>query len=172
MNQKGGDLMAEKKQRGQKRRLKALLEGIERIMPFGSTDARYECFSVPSSPFISSPKTSGKVKTVFCRAWLKKAEEIAEKTPEELSFCRVVALINECDLWRSQIIVFYDQAYFEEFWKRDCAEQQWAPMKKESRSFIKERFIATNLKETGYRETVLDDGILKRSILWFYSKEC
>ena len=164
--------MAEKKQRGQKRKLKALLKNISSITPFMNTSARYEHFHVPCSPFLSSSKTSGKVKTAFCSAWLKKAEEIAEKTPAELSFCKVVALINERDLWCSQIIIFYNQAYFEEFWERDCEEQRWIPMEKQMYSFIKGRGISTLLKEKGYTETVLDDGVLKKSNLWFYSKEC
>ncbi len=164
--------MAEKKQRGQKRKLKALLKNISNITPFMKTSARYEHFHAPCSPFISSPKTSGKVKTAFCRAWLKKAEEITKNVPKELSFCKVVAFIDERDLWCSQIIIFYDPTYFEEFWKRDHIKQRWIPMDNQTYSFIKARGISTPLKEEGYTKTILDNGILKKSSLWFYSKEC
>ena len=101
--------MKYKKERGQSRKLKTLIDNIHLIVPFENTDIRYEHFHVPSGPFISSPKTSGKVKTAFCKVWLQKAEEILKQKPSNLPFCKVVAIINEGDLWDSQIVIFYDK---------------------------------------------------------------
>ena len=108
--------MKYKKERGQSRKLKTLIDNIHLIVPFENTDIRYEHFHVPSGPFISSPKTSGKVKTAFCKVWLQKAEEILKQKPSNLPFCKVVAIINEGDLWESQIVIFYDKKYYESFW--------------------------------------------------------
>ena len=59
--------MKYKKERGQSRKLKTLIDNIHLIVPFENTDIRYEHFHVSSGSFISSPKTSGKVKTAFCK---------------------------------------------------------------------------------------------------------
>jgi putative nucleotidyltransferase with HDIG domain len=103
--------MKYKKQRGQKRKLTALIRNIYQIKPFQDTNCQYEHFHVPCSQFISSPKTYGRIKTQFCKAWLDKTAEIMEQKPDCLSFCKVVAVIDEFDLWESQIIIFYDKKY-------------------------------------------------------------
>jgi hypothetical protein len=68
-----------KKERGQSRKLKTLIDNIHQFVPFENTDARYEHFHVPSGQFISSPKTSRKIKTAFCKAWIQKTEEFLER---------------------------------------------------------------------------------------------
>lgn len=161
--------MKHKKQRGQKRKLKALLDNINQFSPFQETTDKYEKFLVPSDRFISSPKTYGKVKTAFCKAWLKKTAEIMEQKPEDLPFCKVVAVINAFDLWESQIIIFYDKDYYDCFWLRDSIEQTWKPIDEQrGLSFHKAHHIKTNLKEKGYFETIVDSDFIKKGILWFY----
>ena len=160
--------MRYKKQRGQKRKLKALLNNINQICPFQNTDCQYEHFHVPSGQFISSPKTRGKIKTAFCKAWLDKTAEIIEQKPSGLPFCRVVALIDEVDLWESQIIIFYDKNYYDSFWSRDSVEQTWVPIVKQGMSFIQCRHIDTSLKEKGYYETIIDLDFIHKTRLWFY----
>ena len=88
-------IMKYKKERGQKRKVKALLNNINQIYPFQNTDCKCEHFYVPSGQFISSPKTRGEIKTAFCKAWLDKTIEIIEQKPCGLSFCRVVAFIAQ-----------------------------------------------------------------------------
>lgn len=160
--------MKYKKQRGQKRKLESLLNAINQITPFQNTETSYEHFHVPCSQFISSPKTSGKIKTAFCKAWLKKTEEITNQKPPSLHFCKVVALLNPDNLWESQIIVFYDQSYYDSFWTRDTAEQSWISIEDREISFVRERHIETSLKERGYLETISESDFYKESILWFY----
>ncbi len=160
--------MQHKKQRGQKRKLKALCNDINQINPFQNMDYQYEHFHVPCSQFISSPKTSSKIKTAFCKAWLDKTAEIANKKPSELSFCKVVAVIDESDFWNSQIIIFYDKNYYKSFWLRESTEQTWKPLNKQDRSFIIERHIESNLEEKGYCEIIIDSNFTYKTILWFY----
>lgn len=160
--------MRYKKQRGQKRKLKALHNNINQIQPFQNTDYQYEHFHVPSGQFISSPKTSGKIKTAFCKAWLDKTAEIIEQKPCGLSFCKVVAVIDEINLWNSQIIIFYDENYYNSFWLRDSIEQTWDPIEKQCMSFIQKRHIESSLKEKGYYETITDLDFTHKTVLWFY----
>ena len=160
--------MKYKKQRGQKRKLNALLNNIEQVSPYKNTACQYECFRVPSDQFISSPKTYGRIKTQFCRAWLDKTAEIVNQKPKHLSFCKVVAVIDEFDLWNSQIIVFYDKNYYDSFWERTSGEQIWQPISKKGKSFIKERNISSTLTEKGYVEIINDVDYSHETKLWFY----
>ena len=160
--------MKYKKQRGQRRKLNTLLRNIYQIQPFQNTDCQYEHFHVPCSQFISSPKTYGMIKTKFCKAWLAKTAEIMEQKPNHLPFCKVVAVIDEFDLWESQIIIFYDKKYYNSFWSRTSGEQTWKPIEKQSHSFIQERHIESSLKEKGYLEIIDDFECSRKTTLWFY----
>ena len=157
-----------KKQRGQKRKLKALQNNIKQLCPFQNTDCKYEHFHVPCSQFISSPKTSRKIKTKFCKVWLDKTAEIIEQKPCNLSFCKVVAVIDEVDFWNSQIIIFYDESYYNSFWLRNSNEQTWNPISNQDKSFVQDRHIVTCLKEKGYYEKIIDEGFTYKTTLWFY----
>ncbi len=157
-----------KKQRGQKRKLKILLDNINQIVPFMNQSLQYENFYVPCDQFISSSKTSGKIKTAFCKAWIEKAERIIEEKPKELSFCKVIAVIDTKELWKSQIIIFYDKEYYDSFWNRNTEDQAWSPIDSQNLSFINERNIVTKLSEKGYIETIREDGFSREFKLWFY----
>lgn len=166
---KGCDISYEiQKQRGQKRKLNALLRNIYLIQPFQNTDCQYEHFHVPCSQFVSSSKTCGRLKTQFCKTWLEKTAEIMEQKPDCLSFRKVVAVIDEFDLWESQIIIFYGQKYYNSFWSRTSDEQIWNPIENQGKSFIQERHIVSSLKEKGYHEIIDDFEHSRRTTLWFY----
>ena len=101
-----------KKQRGAGRRLKALLRNIDGIRPFVRTNDAMEHFHVPCGGFIDSRRTRGKIKTEFIEKWIDTAIRFIEQKPEDLPFCRVVAMIRTSCLWESQIIVFYDEDHY------------------------------------------------------------
>ena len=158
--------MWNKKVRGQKRRLRTLLQKIESPTdPFGETD-RFKGLQVPGSPWIEMPKTSGKVKTAFCRKWISEAEELIRQTPDNIGFCKVVGMIVYPELWNSEIIIFRDEAYFNTFWDRKGPYQTWSRIS--GRSFAAERGIITDLTEVGYIEELVEDDYRHRSYLWFY----
>lgn len=160
--------MRYKKQRGQKRKLRVLLNNLNQISPFQNTDYKYEHFHVPFSQFISSPKTSGKIKTAFCKAWIDKTAEIIEHKPNCLPFCKIVAVIDEPNFGDSQIIIFYDESYYNSFWLRNSNEQTWNPISNQDKSFIQDRHIVSGLKEKGYYETIIDEDFTSKTTLWFY----
>lgn len=138
--------------------------------PFSKTGEAMEHFHVPCEEWLSMPKTSGKIKTEFCRKWIEKTEEFIARKPDSLPFCEVVAAVCYPDLCRSQIIIFYDEEYFSTFWKRDDEYQKWTRIEND-KSFAKERNIKTRLSETGCIEELFDEDYCCRSYIWFYSQQ-
>ncbi|MBM7312001.1 MULTISPECIES: DUF3916 domain-containing protein [Streptococcus] len=107
-----------KKERGQHRKLQNLLKAMSYISwSMCSEDALYDHFHVPSSPFIQSTKTRPAIKRQFCQGWEILTERFIAGKPEELRFCKVVSILCLPELWSSQLIVFYDQDYYERFFK-------------------------------------------------------
>lgn len=103
--------MDRKKQRGQGRRIKALLSRIDEWTPFQKQEQSFEHFHVLDSSWIESPKTSSKIKTLFIKKWLDKTAEFIANKPQNLPFCKVAAVIDYPHLWSSQLVIFYDKDY-------------------------------------------------------------
>lgn len=159
-----------KRQRGQKQKLNTLLKEIDEFMPFSDLSQLYEHFHVPcSNIFINSPKTHGKIKTTFIRKWIETTEKFIEMKPKQLPFCKIIALICEKSLWDSQIIIFYSEKYFLDFWKRNSDEQTWELITP-TISLVETRNIKTGLAETCYIETIKEDGVDYIDKLWFYKE--
>ena len=161
--------MWNKKVRGQRRRLRALIRAIEEKEVSFETEDDMICLEVPSSPWIEMPKTYGKVKTAFCRAWISKTEELIKKVPEDKGFCKVVGFIVYPEFWNSQIIIFKDEEYYRNFWDRKGPYQTWTLVN--DRSFAEQRGIRTGLKEVGYEEVLEDEDFRHRSDIGCYMEE-
>lgn len=159
--------MDRKKQRGQRRKLKAMFKYMDQFVPFSETDQAYEHFHVPGDLFIESNRTSGRIKTQFCRKWLKTTEEIVARKPADIPFCRVVAVLAVPCYWSSQIIIFYDESYFQVFWKRTGPEQFWIPIR-QGKSFCESRNIVTALSEICCHEKMISGDDIVETDLWFY----
>lgn len=152
-------------------KLAALLNRIDQFEPFRNADRKYERFLVPcSSGFINSKKINPKIKTAFFRKWIETTEKFILKKPGGLEFCKIVCVINVPNLWSSQIIIFYDRDYFNEFWNRKSPEQIWIRIADKKMSLMHELGIDTSMKEIGYREEISDGDYDSKSILWFYGE--
>lgn len=158
--------MWNKKVRGQRRKLKALLKAIENHRDFFDFEGKFNCLEVPSDPWIEKPKTYGKVKTAFCRKWIEETERLISQTPEDVGFCKVVGAIVYPELWNSQIIIFKDKEYYDSFFERKGPYQTWTRIT--YRSFAAERNITTGLQEFGFVEDLVDEDFEHRSYIWFY----
>ena len=69
----------------------------------------------------------------------------------------------------SQIIIFYNQKYYETFWNRHGDYQKWFKIS-DGRSLMKERNIVTDLKEYGFKEILTDEDYTSVSQIWFYGE--
>lgn len=158
-----------KKVRGQQRKLSKLLRQIDALpVPIkGNEDMRH--YHVPGDDWIGMRKTSGRMKTAFCRRWIAKTEEFTRQMEGVEGFCKVVGLISYPDLSGSQIIVFFDEKYYDTFWDRNDSYQTWTLM--DRGSLVTRRGIATELSEAGYSEVIVDEDFIYRSELWFYVKK-
>ncbi len=159
-----------KKQRGQGRKLKTLLNYIDEFIPFEETDGKYEHFHVPCcQSFINSPKTRAKIKTAFFRKWIETTEKFIEESKiKKLPFCKVVAIICEEDLWDSEIIIFYDKNYYDTFFTRNNDCQTWTQIKNKN-SFIKQHGVSTRLTEVCISTKYIDDDYVYSSFMWCYN---
>lgn len=94
------------------------------------------------------------------------------RKPADLSFCKVVALLERPGLWDSQLIIFYDKAYYDSFWKRHDPWQTWTPLPETAVSEARRRGIWTPLAERGYAQCLRDeeDGREFRDTLWYYGE--
>lgn len=169
--------MIRSKSRGQQRKFKRLLRWMDKMepfknandLPFKDVEDKFEHFHVPCGPWLAKPKTSGKIKTAFCKKWIEKTEEFIDKKPKDLPFCKVVAAITYPNVRESQIIIFYDEEYYNSFWDRKGPYQVWTLMDGK-RSFAKERGIVTELREIGYIEELNDEDYYAKSYIWFYGE--
>ncbi len=159
----------QKKQRGQKQKLKRLLKCINEFTPFTDTNNTYENFYVPCDrTFINHRKTSGKVKRIFCQKWLDKTAEFIRNKPENIGFCKIIADICPNDLWNSRIIIFYDDEYYNNFWNRNNDYQKWTRIN--GKSYAEKSKLKTDLFEQGYLEELNLDDFCLESELWFYGE--
>ena len=161
------------KSRGQRRKFKSLLKYIDKIEGYKDTDEinkwGFEHFHVPCPGWLDMPRTSSKIKTTFCKAWVKKTEEILKAKPGDLEFCKVVCCLCVPHYRDSQIIIFYNKKYYDSFFTRHNEYQDWTVIT-DGRSFMNERHIVTDLKETGFIETMYDEDHTVKRDLWFYGE--
>lgn len=154
-----------KKQRGVYRKLNLLFNKIDLFEPV-KRDNVYEEFVVPSNNFLDVSQNSIK------RKFIIKGLEITEKLikhKDNKKFCRIVGMIETKEISNSRIILFYDEEYYNNFWKREGSYQTWEKL--DSKKSLKQRLnIQTNLKELGFKETLNDENFKYETELWFYGE--
>lgn len=83
--------------------------------------------------------------------------------------CKIIGLISIPDLFSSEITIFFNQEYYEHFFKRSGKYQTWQPIDG-SRSLLKEYNIKlpTNivLQEMGFIETIIDEDYSYQGEVW------
>jgi hypothetical protein len=77
------------------------------------------------------------------------------------------------NLWDSQIIIFYEENYFNSFFERNSEYQKWILLPS-NRDILSELGldIPTGLSAKGYREEIIDDDYKSISELWFIGELC
>lgn len=154
-----------KKQRGVYRKLNLLFKKIDLFEPV-KKDNIYEEFVVPGNNFLDVSPIS--IKRKFIIKWLEITEKFINNKDNK-RFCRIVGMIETKEISYSRIILFYDEEYYNNFWKREDSYQIWKRL--DSKKSLKQRLnIQTNLKEIGFKETLNDDDFKYETELWFYGE--
>ncbi len=106
------------KLRGNKRRLKQVLRDLDNEIPYTDLerwcDWGHEWFLMPCAyRFINTVNKNGRAKVAVIKKVLEVAEKFISLKPKNLEFCKVVAYIDEHDLFGSQICVYYKKESYE-----------------------------------------------------------
>lgn len=159
-----------KKIRGKTRKFKQIeYELIESTSEFPEIDLEYGyChFHIPGNQkFIDSCKTPVSLRRKYIKLILDRVGFLIDNKIESDIPIRVVGCINLPDLWSSQIIVFFGDDYFSNFFDRDSEYEKWIPLSEE-RDICKEWNLNTSKKIKGYKEEIYDEELLHKGEIWF-----
>ncbi|PEJ07315.1 DUF3916 domain-containing protein [Bacillus wiedmannii] len=164
--------MREKKIRGMKRKTNTMIQGIEehtKTFPSAFYDDEYWYMPLPvSQAFINSCKTPRKVKRLCIQTLLNQAQHLIKMKPIDTHTYRVVVLISIENLWRSQIIVFKNDDYFQNFFNRNNEFQKWIPLSNKS-DFWKTWGISIcpTVQTLHFEEVIYDEDAIDEKEIWF-----
>lgn len=162
--------MREKKVRGLKRRTQKMVEMIEQHTDVFPTIfyGGYWNMPLPVGRFINSSKTPFGIKRLCIQKLLERVEHLIKIKPLNNDIFRVVAVIVPKDLWRSGVIVFKGDSYFNSFFDRNSEHQRWISLPK-NRSLAKELSlnIPTGLQVTGFKEEASDEDGFCENEIWY-----
>ncbi|WP_226671130.1 DUF3916 domain-containing protein [Metabacillus litoralis] len=164
--------MREKKVRGIKRKANKMIQRIEEnTMEFPRIDDDgYRNILLPvSQGFINSDKTPSKIKRLCLQTMVNRAKHLVEMKPTDKEKYRVVVLISLPDLFRSQLIVFRGDSYYQHFFERNNDDQKWSPLSKK-RNMAKEWQLSVpeTMDILGFKEVITyEEGYHEEGEIWF-----
>lgn len=163
--------MRERKVRGVKRKTENMIKQIEEntmVFPTEFYNGYWHLHLPVAQGFISSNKTSRKVKRRCIQKLLDRTDYLKGLKPNDEHHYRVVAAIDLPSLWNSQIIIFKGECHFKDFFNRNDDFQKWIP-------FLDNRNIQTEWELTiqgvsataGFKEIIVDEDDFYESEIWF-----
>lgn len=162
-----------KKVRGLKRKIKSMVENMyeytEEFPEEHYEGAGYWHMHLPvAQDLIDSSNTPQSVRKLCVQTLIDRVEHLVKAKPKTEESSRVVGSIDLPNLWDSQITVFFDQSYFEEFFDRDSDEQRWIPLPP-NRNIAREwgLEVPSDLKIKGYKEEIHDEDYDHVGEIWF-----
>ncbi len=164
--------MREKKIRGMKRKTNTMIKRIEehtKTFPSAFYNDEYWYMPLPvSKAFIDSCKTPRKVKRLCIQSLLNQAHHLIKIKLSDTHTYRVVVLISIESLWDSQIIVFKNEGYFHNFFKRNYEFQKWIPLSNES-DFWKTWGISIcpSFQTLHFQEIIYNEDTIDEKEIWF-----
>ncbi|MES5939682.1 MULTISPECIES: DUF3916 domain-containing protein [unclassified Bacillus cereus group] len=164
--------MREKKIRGMKLKTETMIQRIKEYtntFPSAFYDDEYWYMPLPvSQDFIDSPKTPSKVKRLCIQTLINRVNHLIKIKPSDTHTYRVVALISIENLWKSQIIVFKNDDYFQNFFNRNNEFQKWIPLSNESDFWKSWGFsICPPFQILHFQEIIYDEGECYEKEIWF-----
>ena len=163
---------ARKKIRGLKRKSRNLENRIISYTEFfPEEEDRYWHLHLPCrSNLIDSIKTPFSLRRSIIQLLIDRTNHLINSRSEELElgYAHVLLALNFPNLWNSQIIVFYDQEYFRNFFDRNSPSQLWTKLPS-TRDIIREwkLNLPPSLDVVGYKEDISDEEFEYSGELWF-----
>jgi hypothetical protein len=118
--------------------------------------------------FIDSRKTPFGVRRLCAQTLIDCAASLSAQKPPAFGDSRVLAFINLPGLWYSEIVVFFDEGQYRDFFFRDNEYQTWVELPS-SRSIVREWNLALppGFSARGYREILRNEGEEYENELWY-----
>lgn len=161
--------MPNKKIRGKKRKLSSMIDRIISLTEvFPEEEPIYWHMHLPAAQnFIDSPKTPQFIRRRCIQTLIDRTEHLISIRPQNIKFTRVVTIIDLPFLWNSQIVVFFNEEYYNNFFIRDTSEQTWTLLS-DKRDLLKEWNLnkPSGLQIRGYNEKLFDDGYTHVGEIW------
>ncbi|MEL7654330.1 MAG: DUF3916 domain-containing protein [Bacillota bacterium] len=159
-----------KKIRGVRRKMDSLIKNIDKYTEaFPEQDGdRYWHLHLPTSQkFIDSYKTPLSVRRKCIQILIERVKHLNDIKPYGIQ-SKIVAAINLPFLWDSQIIIFFDQNYYKNFFDRNSEDQKWTLLQ-QNRNIKKELglIIPETMQVRGYLEELNNEDDCYVGELWF-----
>lgn len=159
-----------KKIRGLKRKCKNMVHNINYYSSaFPDKEWDYWHVHAPiAQSFIDWNKTPKKVKKLFIQSFISAVQNLIKMKPND-DTSKVVFILDYKNLFHSQLDVFFDLDYYNDFFDRNNEYQRWILLP-EKRNIVKELNlnILKNIKIRWYKQIINDDWDIYESELWFF----
>jgi len=163
-----------KRIRGLGRKTGDMVTGIQRgcaTFPAGEEEPGWGFwhFHLPIyQDFIDSRKTPFGVRRLCAQTLIDSVASLVAKKPAAARGSRVIAFINLPGLWYSEVIVFFDEGQFRDFFVRNNEYQTWIELPA-ARNLAREwnLRLPPGFSVKGYREILVNDGESFENELWY-----
>ncbi len=160
-----------KKIRGLKHKHKTLKKRISDICSvFPENTGTYWHMHMPcSNSILDYPKVRHKFSQDLAGFLIEQSKHLNTLKPKD-HFAKIVCYLPLSYLWDAQIIIFFNEEYYDSFFRRNDKYQKWIPI--ELSQALKSRWHifddSTNFR--GYHEKTNDEECSSEQDIWFY--EC
>lgn len=161
--------MNRRKVRGIKRKCQSMVKRLIMLTEhFPHEEPDYWHLYLPASrSFIDSPKTPQAVKRLCIQTLVDRVHHLIEIKPQSKVPTRVIASIDLRNLWESQIIIFFSEESFKNFFNRNSVYHKWIPIPN-SRSFKKawKLDVPRGLKIQGFKDVITGSDVSYVGEMW------
>jgi len=160
------------KLRGIKRRLKSIdswSESFNGFFPKEFSTEKYINYKIPVlDRLVNPPTTTTNIQAHCAKAMLQAASYLEEAKPKELHKSIVTVLLTYPNMFGSEVCIFFDNDYFETFFKRNNETEKLILLS--GKSLVQELKIEApnNFTETGFQFTVKDESNTFEEEWWSY----
>lgn len=161
-----------KKVRGSRRKCNCVMDKLKALtlnFPVDFQDKPYWHLHLPvAKDFVISKHTPNYVYKQITQALVDSAKHLSDIKPNDIEFCKVVLVLDFDNIFDSQIIVFFNEDYYNSFFTRDTIYQKWTMLEEEC-----QRIKQWNIKlpdgfdVRGYLEEINDVDYKYIGKIWF-----